>query len=286
MKPKEILMSPTQETVLGEIKISPALSPKEAEYLNLFLNTHHYIDTTQNNFGLYSTNLKPPQEYLDNKPQDGQFIQHFRKVVDALISNQAQEFVPSLSSPLLILKNPVTDSYDSITINRTHVTRQASARWFVFIIEHFFKKNALAKLICPEKFSFFIPHDLNGEIWVKAGRTWDTQKIIVSKNEVFLCFASVPIRKDLAENNNDIISVNFWNHTALFKNKNSQLLGKTFYSKQYHEMSIQQIAEYNDITTPDLQVFSPTETLEKIIFQAKLNSKLTSKQIDTKQSKI
>ncbi len=279
-------MSPTQETVLGDINVSPALSQKEAEYLNLFLNTHHYIDTSQNNFGLYSTNLKPPQEHLDNTTQDGQFIQHFRKVVDALISNQAQEFVPSLSCPLLIIKNPITESYDTITINRTHVTRQASARWFVFMIEHFFKNNSLAKLIYPEKFSFFIPHKLNGEIWVKAGRTWDTQKIIISQNKVFLCFASVPIRKDLSENNNEIISVNFWNHTTLFKNKNSQLLGNTFYSKQYHEMSIQKIAEYNTITTPELQEFTPTETLEKIIFQAKLNSKLSSKQIDSKQNKI
>lgn len=279
------LLSPTQETVLGTISVDPPFSKEEVQFLDAFLKTHHYAELNSFDLGLYKTDN--PSYTKCQLANDSSFLEKFKQGVDALTNKKTQEFVPSLTCPLVIIQNTKTHEFDSISINNKHELRTHSAEWLVFMIEHFFKKDAFAKIINPNHFNFLHHHILNGQIWQKAGKTWNAQQIVAINNEIFLSYASIPInQKETNSPENKILRINLINHRSVLKEHGMVALGNNFYQKQYHDMSIKCIADYNKTTKLKKIELKESERLNKILLNSTLNNNLKINEKSEKKTKL
>lgn len=181
---------PYSETVMGEVTIFPALSPLEKEFLNMFLDKYHFRSNYSIDQGIYDF-YKPTShnDTVTNKDKllgDQQFFIIFQKAVENVSTDilMKDKLTPSFSCPLAVSINSNDYNTDRLILKNKHPDKTNIANWLVFLIEHFFKKDCIAKTLYPEKFNFLEEHNLNGVIFQKINIMMNSQKIEVKNNEV------------------------------------------------------------------------------------------------------
>lgn len=144
----------TTGTWMGGINITPALTFEEANFLSRYLMTWHFADKKRDLEGLYVIHNDKQRE-IDEVLSNGKIIK---------IPKEAQEYVPSFVSPLILGSNNWNKKSVVNTIGvKTHiVSLKHSASWILFLIEHFFKKDAYAKHLFSDSFGDFKDHVCNG----------------------------------------------------------------------------------------------------------------------------
>ncbi len=267
--------SPIQTTVLGEINISPPLSLEEKDFLLSYIETTHYDDDTLFDHGLYYVD-QPKVENVNIEPNLTK--KSYAEIVDTVFSLSRKnplELTPSLECPLKIIQDNKTFEFNALSISPKHLERISSPFWLLFLIEHFFKENCFSKTISPQFFSFFKTHNLNGEIWFKTGRKWDTQKISVQDNCVFVSHSNIPVQIK-GKFQNKTIFVNKFNHLSLLSEHVAPTQIKDEYSKKYYEMKIKDIADLNDTTKEYPIILPQSDLLDQILFNAHLKNTLVN----------
>ncbi len=268
--------SQTQTTVLGEINISPPLSLEEKNFLLSYIETTHYDDDTLFDHGLYFVD-KPKIENV--KIESNLTKKSYAEMADTVFSlsrKKPLELTPSCDCPLKIIQDHTTFEFNALSISPKHLDRNSSSLWLIFLIEHFFKEHCFAKTIYPQVFSFLKSHTLNGEIWLKTGGKWDTQKISVRDNCVFVSHSNIPVKiKDKFQQKT--IFVNKFNHISLLSEHIQPHQIKDEYSKKYYEMKIKDIADLNDTTKEYPIILPQSYLLDQILFNAHLMNTIKPK---------
>lgn len=176
---------------IGSIEISPPLTLKEASYLSKYLNTWHFKYSNKTLEGLYGV-------HEDKKIEEGETTNNG----SYLIRKSKQDTVPSLIAPLVLGSN---DWNKQNVVNciglKTHIKGLGhSASWILFLIEHFFKKDAYAKHLFKDTFGEFPNHVCNGSILYRdASRDGACTEIKVVNNYV----TQVGIKKTYMLKQND-----------------------------------------------------------------------------------
>lgn len=144
-----------EENWIGHIEISPPLNFREATYLANYLTTWHFSYPEKELDGLYGVHSDKEIE-LSGITKDGSY----------LVKKVKQDNVPSLISPLILGSN----NWDKKNVinaigMKTHIKGlRYTGSWVMFLIEHFFKKDAYAKHLFYDSFGKFQEHVCNGSM--------------------------------------------------------------------------------------------------------------------------
>lgn len=161
---------------MGGINITPALTFDEARYLSQYLMTWHFAYPSRDLDGLYCIHQDREKEEQSKVP--GQQYS---------ILKEKQEAVPSLIAPLILGSNDWSKKTQINTIGvKTHIKGvKHAASWILFMIEHFFKKDAYAKHLFVDTFGEFKDHVCNGKlIYLDDSKNDACTAIVVENNNV------------------------------------------------------------------------------------------------------
>jgi hypothetical protein len=243
------------ETEMGEILISPPLSHPEKDFLLKFLNKFHSLDKYQIDQGIYDLEKK---KLTTDSPKKISVEENISNIMsnaindihtDILISfSSPEKLTPSLFTPFELSFSSKDQFTDCLIIKKKHSQKVDSAKWLVFLIEHFFKKDCIAKILYPKKFQFLKEHSLNGSLWYKI--VGDVVKIEV-KNNIVTSF-----NLELPEN-----------ILKLFAGTKDEY-------KQYSKITIQELAENPKFSSEKIIHFSKSKLLDKLVLNAQLNKDL------------
>jgi hypothetical protein len=150
----------------GEIKVFPPLNESEQKFINTFSDTRrvvrdypnqgkYFLSDGTDSMGQRTSNILEHNEPPENQP--GLWCQWEASKEGNIHWNGSEKFY-------------------------------SSEAWMVYLVEHFFKKNAYMQSLEPETYKKygFQEHTLNGVIYAKGEEPGDIWKLIVKDNEVFV----------------------------------------------------------------------------------------------------
>lgn len=252
---------------MGEISIFPALSHVEKKFFLKFLDKFHSINKDEVDQGIYSIKKN---EVNTNKPNKEALQENISNTFEDVISNiqthilashsMDEKLTPSLFSPFELCISSADETTECLSLKKKHSQKTESAKWLVFLIEHFFQKECIAKTIYPDEFNFLDTHTLNGAVWYKIGL--DVKKIEVKDNIVTLFTLQVP------------------EHLAKLQN------GTIYDYKKYCKITIQELADNAQFSSKEVISLTKSNLLNKLILNAELNNNLKVNKVEKKAIKV